>query len=40
VLAPASDRTAEQLLREADAAMYRHKERRRSSEQGPLRSDA
>jgi len=28
---PASGRTAEQLLREADAAMYRHKERGRSS---------
>jgi diguanylate cyclase (GGDEF)-like protein len=33
---PASDRTAEQLLREADAAMYLHKERSR----GSLRSGA
>src|SRR5205085_175803 len=37
---PDSDRTAEQLLREADAAMYRHKERGRSTDQGPLRSGA
>jgi diguanylate cyclase (GGDEF)-like protein len=35
---PASGRTAEQLLREADAAMYRHKERRRVD--GSLRSGA
>jgi diguanylate cyclase (GGDEF)-like protein len=35
---PASDRSAEQLLREADAAMYRHKERGRAAQ--PLRSDA
>ena len=37
---PASDRTAEQLLREADAAMYRHKERRRAAVRGSLRSGA
>jgi len=37
---PASDRSAEQLLREADAAMYRHKERGRASSSGPLRSGA
>ena len=35
---PASGRTAEQLLREADTAMYRHKERRRTP--GALRSGA
>src|SRR3954451_13294382 len=37
---PASGRTAEQLLREADAAMYRHKERGRTSRPGRLPSGA
>jgi len=37
---PASERSAEQLLREADAAMYRHKERGRATHQEPLRSGA
>jgi diguanylate cyclase (GGDEF)-like protein len=35
---PATDRSAEQLLREADAAMYRHKERGRSRTAGALPS--
>ena len=37
---PASGRSAEQLLREADAAMYRHKERVRAADPGRLRSGA
>jgi diguanylate cyclase (GGDEF)-like protein len=37
---PVSGRTAEQLLREADAAMYRHKERGRAAHPGRLPSGA
>jgi diguanylate cyclase (GGDEF)-like protein len=35
-----SDRSAEQLLREADAEMYRHKERGRANTPGAIRSGA